>query len=124
MRDRELSVLFYTLANLNLIDGSSIWMQSVAEALHLNRDLKLTVVTRAPQRRPIVTDGLRRLGRGEVIDPRTWGRHDPAGMQIDDSVDLLARLDAERHFDVVLLRAYDLCLSALRRMDAFTDRLW
>jgi len=123
MRDRDLAILFYTMANLNLIDGSSIWMHSVAETLHVDDRLQVTIPLRTPERRDVVTRALRRLERVELVDPRELGRPDPGGMSVVDSVTALERLDAKRRRDIVLLRAYDLCLEAVRR-GRFSGRLW
>lgn len=123
MRDCDLSILFYTMANLNLIDGSSIWMHSVAETLHVDHRLQVTIPLRTPERRDVVTRALRRLERVELVDPRELGGRDPGGMSVVDSVTALERLDAKRRHDIVLLRAYDLCLEAVRR-GRFSGRLW
>lgn len=119
----ELSVLFYTMANLNIIDGSSIWMHSVAETLHVDSRLRITIPLRAPEHRDVVTRGLRRLPRVELLDPRHLGRPDPGGMNVFEAISALERADAKRRHDIVLLRAYELCREAVRR-GLFAGRLW
>jgi glycosyltransferase involved in cell wall biosynthesis len=123
MSERSISALFYTLANLNLIDGSAIWMQSVAETLHTDPRIRLTIPLRAPERRDLITKLLRRMDRVELLDPTAFGSKDPAGMSVEESIRALGQLDAERHPEVALIRAYDLCLAAVER-GLFRGRLW
>lgn len=121
----RLRVLLYSPANLNLIDGSSIWVQSVAETLHLDERVEITLPLKMPERRDVITGSLRRLERVELLDPRgVVGRRRPAEeLRNDDFLDLLERLDAERRFDVILLRSFRLCLAASQR-PRLRGRLW
>jgi glycosyltransferase involved in cell wall biosynthesis len=121
----RLRVLLYSPANLNLIDGSSIWVQSVAETLHLDERLEITLPLKAPERRDVITGSLRRLERVELLEPRdVGGRRGPADeLRNDHFLDLLERLDAERRFDVILLRSFRLCLAASQR-SRLRGRIW
>ena len=119
----ELRLLFFTMANLNIIDGSSIWMHSVAETLHVDPRTSTTILLRAPETRDVITRGLHRLARVELVDPRSLKHADPAGLTVPLAVDALHRLDEARPFDAVILRAYEVCLEAVRT-GAFGGRLW
>jgi hypothetical protein len=68
------TICFYSPANLNNMDGSAIWIQAVAETLHVDPDLEITLPLRAMERRTTITGPLRRLDRVELLDPRALGR--------------------------------------------------
>jgi glycosyltransferase involved in cell wall biosynthesis len=116
-------VLLYSAANLNVIDGSSIWMESAAATLAVGPRVWVTIPLRAPEKRTLITDSLRRLERVELVPTREF-RPDATGpIDNDAALDWIERLDDEEPFDVVLLRGFELCRAAIRR-PRFRDRLW
>ncbi|HEY5628519.1 MAG TPA: hypothetical protein VIR16_03330, partial [Candidatus Limnocylindrales bacterium] len=119
----QLRVLFFTMANLNVIDGSSIWMHSVAETLHADPRTRTTILLRAPETRDVITRGMHRLPRVRLVDPRSRRLPDPSGMTVPVAIETLQRLDHEQPHDIVLVRAYDVCMEAVNR-GAFKGRLW
>ena len=116
-------VLLYSPANLNVIDGSSIWVQSAAETLHVDKRITITLPLKAPERRDLITRLLRRLERVELVDPRTFRRADPRGLRNDEALDLVEHLDGKRRFDALILRSFALCLEGARR-PSLRGRLW
>lgn len=120
---RPLRVALYSPADLNVIDGSAIWVQAVAETLHVGPEVEVTVPLRVPVRRDVITRLLRRLERVRVIEPAeaAGGRAD--GLTHEAALDLIEALDAADHFDVVLLRSFALCRLAARRR-SLRGRLW
>jgi glycosyltransferase involved in cell wall biosynthesis len=117
-------VLLYSPANLNVVDGSSIWVQSVAETLHVGPEVEVVLPLRAPVRRDVITRLLRRLPRVELLEPDRASRwRSPYGLGIADALDLIERLDRHRPFDAIVLRSFELCLAAVER-PRLRDRLW
>jgi len=118
-----LRIAFYSPADLNLLDGSSIWVQSIAEVLHSAPNVEITVPLKAPERRDVVTGMLRQLERVRLVDPVSAGRTDLWGLGSADVLDLIEKLDHEQPFDVILLRSYALCRLAAER-PRLAGRLW
>ena len=117
-------VCLYSPADLNLVSGSSIWVESVAATLVAGQDIEVVLPLRAPERRRIITDQIRRLPRVELVDPRRQRRWvPPTGLYANEALDLVEKLDAERSFDAIILRSFASCLLAVRRA-ALRDRLW
>lgn len=108
------TICFYSPANLNNMDGSAIWIQAVAETLHVDPDLEITLPLRAMERRTTITGLLRRLDRVELLDPRALGRRGDV-LDEDEALDAIEALDRRRHFDGILLRSFALCLAAAAR---------
>src|SRR2546421_7882538 len=112
---------FYVGANLNLIDGSSIWTQSTAEVLHADPRTGVVIPLRAVDRRHVITGALRRLERVALLDS-TWFRRGRT-LTHAEAVRSLAWMEARRPFHIVLLRGYELCLEAIQN-GSFSGQLW
>ena len=117
------SLLLYSPANLNNVDGSTIWVDSVVRTLLVDPHVHVTVPLRAPQRRDLITGALRRLERVQLVDahPRLAGRS--LGLTTTQALDLIERLDRDRPFDAILLRSFQLCLRATER-PSLRGRIW
>ena len=118
--------LVYGDIDLNLIDGSAIWLQSVTQAL-ARAGCAVTLVLKAPVRTsrliaPLLAEpgiAVRRPFEEHLVEgPQGSGTLRPAA-----ATELLARLDAEQHYDLVVLRGRALTAAAARSV-AFTGRLW
>ncbi len=117
-------ILLYSPANLNNIDGSTIWVQSVAETLHASPTTEILLPLRAPERRDVVTSLLRRLPRVELIPAEQADRKVGAnGLRATQVVELIERLDRDRPFDVILIRSFDVALATVRS-ERLHSRLW
>lgn len=118
-------ILFYSSANLNTIDGSAIWVQSVAETLHVGATTEIVLPLRAPETRDVITGLLRRLPRVELVPAqRAVSRKVGAnGLATNEAVDLIERLDQEKPFDVILIRKFEVAQAAVRR-PSLRARLW
>jgi glycosyltransferase involved in cell wall biosynthesis len=117
-------VCLYSPADLNLVSGSSIWVQAVAETLHAGPNVHVTIPLMAPERRTIITDLLRRLPRVELVDPRRQLRFvPPTGLYSTEILDLIEKLDRDQPFDHIVLRSFPYCRAALGR-PSLRGRLW
>ncbi len=118
-------ILFYSPANLNKVDGSAIWVQSVAETLHVSPTTQIVLPLRAPEQRDVITGLLRRLPRVELIPAQRATRRKvgATGIATNEVVDLIERLDREQPFDVILIRSFEVAQAAVRSRQ-LRDRLW
>ncbi len=120
------SALVYGDVDLNLLDGSAIWLQSVTQAL-VAAGCAVTLVLKAPVRTDRLVAPLRGLPEVTISSP-----HDEAllpglteaSLTVPQAVAVLAAVDkaAARH-DLVVLRGRAL-VSAAARDGAFDGRLW
>lgn len=114
----------YSPADLNLVTGSSIWVQAVAETLHVDEDAEIVLPLRSPERRRLITDQLRRLPRVTLVDPRRQEPYvTPSGLNTTQALDLIEALDREAPFDAIILRSFQYCLAAIDRPQ-LRDKLW
>jgi glycosyltransferase involved in cell wall biosynthesis len=115
--------LVYGDIDLNLIDGSAIWLQSVTQAL-ARAGCAVTLVLKAPVRTSRLIAPL--LAEPGITVRRPFEEHlvEGAGsLRPAAATELLARLDAEQRHDLVVLRGRALTAAAARS-EAFTGRLW
>jgi glycosyltransferase involved in cell wall biosynthesis len=105
----------------NLVDGSSVWLQSICQVLASLDGVEVTLLLRRPlepARRFLLAD-LEASGDIEMIDAGRPGLLEPA-----EALDLLGSLDRERGpFDVVLLRGQAVLAEAAEH-ESFAGRLW
>jgi glycosyltransferase involved in cell wall biosynthesis len=121
-RDRPLKIALYGEVNLNLLDGSSVWVQSMAQMLTSLPGVEVTLLLRCAEDRQVLTGPLHSHPRVELIDPGLGPNPRPR-LSPAEAVDALQALDADRHFDVVLLRGANVTEETCRRA-AFPGRLW
>ena len=115
--------LVYGDIDLNLIDGSAIWLQSVTQAL-ARAGCAVTLVLKAPVRTSRLIAPL--LAEPGITVRRPFEEHlveGPGSLRPAAATELLARLDAEQRHDLVVLRGRALTAAAARS-EAFTGRLW
>jgi len=118
--------LVYGDIDLNLIDGSAIWLQSVTQAL-ARAGCAVTLVLKAPVRTSrLIAPLLAEPGvtvRRPVEEHLIEGPEGPGPVRAPAAAELLARLDAEQPHDLVVLRGRALT-AAVARSEAFAGRLW
>ena len=115
--------LVYGDIDLNLIDGSAIWLQSVTQAL-ARAGCAVTLVLKAPVRTSRLIAPL--LAEPGVTVRRPFEEHlldGPDPIRAAAAPGLLAKLDADQRHDLVVLRGRAVTAAAARS-GAFTGRLW
>jgi len=117
------AVLLYAPANLNQIDGSTIWVRSATESFLVDPSVHVTMPLRSPVRRNVVTGPLEALDRVELVDshPRIAARQ--LGLSTTALLNLVERLDAYRGFDAIVIRSFKTCQRAADR-PSLRGRLW
>jgi glycosyltransferase involved in cell wall biosynthesis len=108
--------------DMNVVDGSSIWLQSIAGVLVEDPRVELTILLRMFQRDDLLTAPLAQHPRITLIHAEEVGvDEDP--VSASDALDFLERMDDRRRFDVVLLRGVP-TLDEVARRTRFDGRLW
>lgn len=126
-------VLLYGDIDLNLIDGSAIWLTSIAEVL-ARCGAEVVVLQRTPLTRDVVVRDLRRRPDVRLVDP--WGS---AGrgpgqalsreararrrLQPEDAAALMAALQATTDIDLFLVRGVETA-ALLEERAGIGRRLW
>jgi glycosyltransferase involved in cell wall biosynthesis len=115
--------LVYGDMDLNLIDGSAIWLQSVTQAL-ARAGCAVTLVLKAPVRTSRLIAPL--MAEPGVTVRRPFEEHlldGPGPVRAAAAPALLARLDAEERHDLLVMRGRAVT-AATAKSEAFDGRLW
>ncbi len=105
----------------NLVDGSSVWLQSICQVLASLDGVEVTLLLRRPLQpeRRFLLEALEANDAIELVDGGGQRLLAPA-----EALDLLGELDRERgRFDLVVLRGQAVLSEAAGR-DGFDGRLW
>jgi glycosyltransferase involved in cell wall biosynthesis len=114
--------LVYGDVDLNLIDGSAIWAQAMVQAL-ARAGCAVTLVLKAPVRTDRLVDPLAALPEVTVRRPHLEGHTDPErSMSPRQAVKVLTAVDAERPYDLVVIRGRQ--LAHLLAHSPLAGRLW
>jgi glycosyltransferase involved in cell wall biosynthesis len=119
------SALVYGDVDLNLLDGSAVWLQSVTQAL-VAAGCAVTLVLKAPVRTDRLIAPLRELPEVVIVSPHAESLLSgltEASLTIAQAVSVLASVDAAERHDLVVLRGRAL-VSAAAKDGAFDGRLW
>src|SRR5499427_806348 len=123
--DTRPSALVYADVDMNLLDGSAIWLQSVTQAL-VAAGCAVMLVLKAPVRTDRLLAPLRDVDAVTIRSPhaeRLLEELTEANLTVSQAVAVLAAIDGDRRHDLVVLRGRAL-VSAAARDGAFDGRLW
>src|SRR5918996_6273361 len=107
---RPTRMALYAEVNMNLIDGSSVWVHSVSQTLTRIEGVEVTLLLRAPEQRDVLTAPLRANPHIELVHPEAVSHAQP--LDVEAALAVLKRLDVERSFDHVFLRGAGICAEA------------
>lgn len=117
--------LVYGDVDLNIIDGSAIWAQSMTQAL-ADAGCETTLLLKAPVRTDRLVAPLMGLSGVTVRRPHEEGLvrgERQRNLDPEQAVELITRLDAEQRFDVIVVRGKALATIAAHS-EALAGRLW
>ncbi|REE02759.1 glycosyltransferase family 4 protein [Citricoccus muralis] len=117
---RQVRVLLYGDVDLNIIDGSAVWLTSMAQTWSL-AGAQVDVQLKAVEDRTLLSGELRSMPGVTV-----WPAHPPQGrraLEPAPAAEALQKLDGQDPYDVVMVRGIRICRQVARR-GAFAGRLW
>ncbi len=104
--------------DLNLVDGSAVWLASLVETLS-GADSQVCLFLKAPPRRRVLSGPLEELPRVTVHPPQEGKPHTSPARALDQ----IEALDRARPFDAIILRGFHLAQEAAGRAQ-IRGRLW
>jgi len=122
---KAIRALVYGDVNLNLIDGSAIWAQSVVETL-ARAGCEVTLLLKTPITTDRLLKPLERLGGITIARTFEDGLLDPLPrdrITVTQATTIMRRLDEADRFDIVVLRGLQLSLTVVHD-GTFDGRLW
>lgn len=112
---------FYADVNLNLIDGSAIWLTSVTQILASIPKTEIYLYLKAPIENSVNIDPLFEIPNISIIPPMLSPNQ--RSLTPQDALDRLCKDDATEKYDAFFLRGFDLCHLA-SDIPQLSGKLW
>lgn len=124
MTIRPVCILVHADVNLNLIDGSTVWLQSICTCLLQMPNVRLVIVAREPVTNRVIVDPILALG-AELLDTETilgrkTGTRVPAAADVAAAIDRLNMLRAPA---LIVVRG-EAPLKALAANERLRHKIW
>lgn len=114
------NVLICANPDLNYIDGSSIWAQTIALALAASGDTQVDFIAKSPPTRQELFGPLTAAANLHIIDgaaPQHWQGKGMARLSLPKMAELAVRLDRARPYDVIVVRGLEIATTLLDSPD-------
>ncbi len=119
----NIRIALYADANMNLIDGSSIWTASLVEALAGLEYTEVFLFLKSKEKRSLLTKPLKKLRNVTVISPGGKGSLIHRTLTPEAALNKIENMDSRLNFDAIVLRGLSLCEKASLRA-GLHGRLW
>jgi len=114
-------IAVYADANMNLIDGSSVWTVSLMEALAGLEYSEVFLFLKSKEKRSLLTEPLKKFGNVTLISPNK--NLIKGNLTPEAALDKIEDTDRRLNFDAIVLRGFSLCEKASLRT-RLHGRLW
>lgn len=111
----KLKILLYGDIDINLIDGSSIWITSIINTLLTNENIKVDYLLKSSIKDNTVISSIENLKNLTIINPFERMKLTEFRMQVDEAADYIERIDEENKYDCIIVRGNILCESVCKR---------
>lgn len=119
-------VLVCANPDLNFIDGSSIWAQTITLALAATGEAQVDFIAKSAPQRPELFEPLTQVDSVTVVtgtDPQLWNGKGHARLSLPMMADLAVRLDQANPYDVIVVRGLEIATHLLAH-PAVLRRTW
>jgi glycosyltransferase involved in cell wall biosynthesis len=111
----KLKILVYGDIDINIIDGSAIWVSSILSVLSVEKDIEIDYVFKAPIKNKENFSAIEKLTNVNVINPFSAFGIESRRLSVNEAVDVLEKLNSQKNYDGIILRGLELCLEAANR---------
>lgn len=117
---KRLKILLYGDQNLNIMDGSAIWLTSLANMLTYNGTVDLSILLKTPVKRKQVIDNIKDQNNIRFINPFIETslkkfRKRTQRLEPKDASDVIKKLDQEDQYDLIITRGKELTSQCLKK---------
>lgn len=118
MNNDFLKILVYADIDMNLIDGSSVWLTSLLNVLSQDYRIEITLLLKRPIIRTILLESFLYVKQIQMIDPWKYFAYNAANyswykrkrLNVNDALELMYNLDEAKNFDIIISRGFNLAL--------------
>lgn len=115
---RTLKVLVYGDVDLNIMDGSAVWLTSMAGMLATSPDIQTDILLKARIKNTRLTEEMAEYSNVKMIQPyedlekRTFANGNR--MNVAEAVRVMKELDAKNKYNLIIVRGFDLVRQLLQ----------
>lgn len=130
MENKKINVLIHAEIDLNLIDGSSIWITSLVNVLIQNPNVNVGILLKKPILRPILIKSL--LNNNQVYFIDVWKALSTnlskeciynKFLYVKDAVTAINELDNTISFDIIIIRGFKLAVELSKNKELSSKTL-
>ncbi|MGL5351870.1 MAG: glycosyltransferase, partial [Clostridium sp.] len=108
-----LKVLVYGDINLNIIDGSAVWLTSMLNVLSVNNKIKIDLLLKTPIKSTEMVDSVYKYKDINKIEMFTNGNK----LTAEDAVKNMVKLNEANNYECIIIRGFDLSMIAVREKE-------
>jgi glycosyltransferase involved in cell wall biosynthesis len=116
-----MNILVYADVDMNLTDGSSIWLNSLVQVLARDPSNLVEVLLKARVTKDLLLQDLRKLPNVTLTDPyhtfQGFGFQNKNRMVPDDAIHVLGKLLQQKVYHCVIIRGLEVCKKALATLE-------
>jgi hypothetical protein len=121
MKNKPLNILLYADVDMNLIDGSSIWLNSLIQVLAMDPSTRIHVLLKTRIQKDLLVKDLYSLENVTFTDPYKYFTgyqfENKNRLVVEDAIRLIRQLTSENTFDCLILRGLNLCRKAFATLE-------
>ncbi|EUJ42126.1 hypothetical protein PRIP_16988, partial [Listeria riparia FSL S10-1204] len=107
---RQLKILMYGDMDLNIMDGSAVWLTSMASMLAMNPNVKTDVLLKAKEQNTRLTSGISNFSNVRLVEPFqtfpdlavTNGNR----INVAEALTRMEALDQQHHYHLIIIRGF------------------
>ncbi|MBF8808480.1 MAG: glycosyltransferase family 4 protein [Enterococcus lacertideformus] len=111
---RTLKVLLYGDIYLNFMDGSTVWLISMAQMLTQNQNIKVDLLIKAPRKQKYLIEALDDIPNLHLIEPYAKKERYPFipsnRLDVESAVKIMDQLNQENAYHLIIIRGQNLTL--------------
>lgn len=115
---RKLKILLYADVDLNIMDGSAIWLTSICNVLNRDENIFVDVILKARIKTDVILSEIAKLPQVNIIDTfikftdiqfKNNNRID-----VEEAVEIIQHLEKLNQYDCIIIRGFELSKEMLR----------
>lgn len=105
----KLKILVYGDIDINIIDGSSIWLSSIINVLAINKNIDINYLIKSDIKNENILKSIKHIDTLNIINPFKNIKFNNNKMNIYEASDYIQYLDDKNDYDCIIIRGTSLC---------------
>lgn len=112
---RNLNILLYGDIDLNFMDGSAVWLISMAQMLALNPNVNIDLVLKAKEKNKHLVQSVKNIPNIHCIPASEAMNSDSSErLTVIEAVSFMRKLERQKSYDLVIIRGFELVSEVMK----------